>query len=922
MTAHTPISFWRYNLILEVSALLVGALILTGALLYALQVFDRYYLERQIEDAGRVSAFLQTHLDDAGQTLVRFTELPAEERSEGVAGLLTAFSDIYEIDSELRVKRIHKAVPLSQVFEGFSLQTGRLAGYLASRSNKGELSEMMRGLEDSRASVYVTISQSETQYLARLDLAYLQEFLTRYGNISRTPLLLVTQEGFVMLSSHRELPVPEIRPPDWLGVPGTNHSIAIDGKRWIPLLSEPTSTGTRVVTLIPTELLETQRRAVLVALAAALAAIAVLFIAKNLRVRQSLITPLTALPHRMQSIEQGSFSDPSAPFTSKHITESHPRKNTPRFRELEEIESRFTAMAEAIRDRESSLVAISAQAQAASQAKSVFLANMSHELRTPLNAVLGLTQFLERSDLNRSDREILSRIHEAGDSLLHIINDILDLSKIEAGEMKLNPRPFSLEEVLQRVHRLLAVQASDKGLEFILTPAPEPLPVLVGDEQRLQQILMNLVGNAIKFTEKGCVSISMTRLDQRHGSDPFVAPSDSREDTNTAGLLGLEIKVRDTGIGIQRQHLADLFAPFHQVENAMTRRFGGTGLGLSISRRLAELMGGGIEVDSEPGQGSEFRIHISFPLADASVKMQDHSTCPTTIGTVRLSGLRLLLVDDSATNRFLLEKILQREGAAVISAVDGAEAIQRLRDDLRPFSAVLMDLQMPVMDGVTAIRIIREELRKTDLPLIAVTAGIQGPQHDAARAAGADAILLKPLDLDRAVSCIQACVGKITAKTSTLARGPEAATLKPSDARPVSARRVIWESTPSENRTGESTDFPQIPGIDQEQAILLTQRNARLFIRLLALFRDEYAGSIETIRAALQEGDHKTAARHLHNLRGSATQIAATYLADLAGQLESAVCTDRTIPAMLLNTLGEVLNSLLEEVKKLEGVNL
>lgn len=944
MTARKPISFWRYNLILEIVALGVGALVLTVALLLALAEFGRYYLERQVEDAGRVGALLQTHLDDAAETLARFLELPEHEQSETVAELLTAFSDIYAIDSELRVQRAFKSTPSSQVFEGFSFQAGRLAGYLRNSNHQGELSDMMRGLEDGRASVYLTKNKDDRRYLARLDLNYLQEFLTRYGNISQTPLLLVTRDGFVMLSSHSELRVPEIRPTHWGSSPQTTDSVFIDGRRWIPLISEPTSTGMHVVSLIPTELLEAQRRAVLMALAVALAAIAILFLAKNVRVRRSLIRPLTALTHRIKAIEQGSFNDPGTTPMPEGAQVRDWSPKTIRFRELAEIESRFATMAQAIQDREDSLVAVSAKAQAASEAKSVFLANMSHELRTPLNAVLGLTQFLEQSDLDPSDREILNRIHEAGDSLLHIINDILDLSKIEAGEIRLDPRPFALEDLLQRVHRLFAVQASNKGLSLVLAPLPLPVPPLFGDAQRLQQILMNLVGNAVKFTERGQITITVApklglaggRIscpplaagsDPRHTPDTGHAPAlHSAPDTGHAPDLqhapdtghasdldhtreiGLEIRVRDTGIGIEPEHQTELFAPFYQVEHAMTRRFGGTGLGLSISRRLAELMGGYIELESTPGQGSEFRVCIPFSEAEEPVQTAENPDPEADTLTTRLSGLRILLADDSSTNRFLLEKTLQREGAEVVSAADGLQALECLRTDPIPFSGVLMDLQMPVMDGITAIRAIREELQQADLPLIAVTAGIRGPQHDAARAAGADAILIKPLNLDEAVAFIQTiCAARGT-------NGIRPPTPKPEFAPGYDARDLPGAEARPETAGTLTANFPEILGISRQDAIEVTQGNARLFLRLLELFQHQFAEVVPNIRRAIQDDELETAVHHVQHLRESAAQIAALTLSDLAQTLEPAIRSRSADLDDAVTALGETLEALLGEI--------
>jgi signal transduction histidine kinase/ActR/RegA family two-component response regulator len=371
-----------------------------------------------------------------------------------------------------------------------------------------------------------------------------------------------------------------------------------------------------------------------------------------------------------------------------------------------------------------------AQLIAASAAKSQFLAHMSHEIRTPMNGILGMTQILERDTLGPEQKAMVRQIRESGNSLLYIINDILDFSKIEAGQLRMDSQPFELPQVLDRLSNLLQPGAAAKGLQFdIEAPTPTP-PLLLGDPLRLEQVLINLVGNAVKFTETGGVTLA-------------VLPLSANADT-----VGLRFEVRDTGIGIDREALANLFQPFSQADASITRRFGGTGLGLVISKRLVELMGGQLHVDSESGQGSTFWFDVALPRAtlETTAAIQPAEAQTQQIGP-QLAGLKVLAVDDNRINLMVLEKALQREGATVTLAADGHQALQILREKIGDFDVVLMDIQMPVMDGLTATREIRLDPMLARVPVVALTAGVLAEEREAARAAGMDAFLTKPLDL-------------------------------------------------------------------------------------------------------------------------------------------------------------------------------
>ena len=365
-------------------------------------------------------------------------------------------------------------------------------------------------------------------------------------------------------------------------------------------------------------------------------------------------------------------------------------------------------------------------AQQLAQAKSAFLANMSHEIRTPLNAVLGLARIGARDSAGREAETTFTRILDAGTHLLGVINDILDISKIEAGKIGLESRPFLLAAVIEHAGGFIADVARQKGLVYEATVS-EDLPEWVsGDIQRLRQILINLLSNAVKFTEHGEVLLRVAR----EGEDIY-------------------FKVTDTGIGMSEEQLARLFRPFEQVDSSTTRKYGGTGLGLAISRDLARMMGGEITVESAPGAGSTFTLHL--PLPKTVPVLPD--LLPVKGNVARLSGLRLLAAEDMEVNRLILEDLLVGEGAQLVLAENGRQAVERLEEaGVSAFDAVLMDVQMPVMDGYEATRCIRA--LAPALPVIGLTAHALADERDKCLAAGMVEHVTKPIDTDVLVAAI------------------------------------------------------------------------------------------------------------------------------------------------------------------------
>lgn len=704
----------------------------------------------------------------------------------------------------------------------------------------------------------------------------------------------------------------------------------------------------------------------------------------------------------VQSPEKNAFSDAdvavleiladqvSVAIENSHLYETAQQELEERKRAERELQEYQAHLEEVIRERTSELVIARDRAEAASHAKSDFLAVMSHEIRTPLNGILGLTQLMQQTPLNNKQKDYMARLQHSGETLLATINDILDFSKIESNSMQLESVNFNLDDVLRKLSSLVAYRAQEKGLELVFNTSPDVPRLLVGDPLRLGQVLLNLVGNAIKFTELGevVVKISTEKL--------------------TADHAVLTFSVQDTGIGMTEAQLAGLFQPFTQADTSISRRYGGTGLGLTISQRLVNLMGGKISVQSQLGKGSTFTFTLEFtqqPLATLAksvtaeslrglkvLVIDDHAATldflkstlesfsfnvtttnsaqtglalleqqpldtpyrlviidlstrssmdslqaarairqslslthtpiilllsaeemlhqietsildgylvkpvtrsqlfdmvmqvfgyETTNETspaqtafndaeiLKLRGGKILLVEDNEINQIVAAEILQNMGLQVTVANNGEEGIWMLNNG--KFDAVLMDIQMPGMDGYQATARIRSDPRFTfnKLPIIAMTAHALDSDRAKALDAGLNDYVSKPIDINRLAS--------------TLLRW-------------LTPRKNKKTSRTSQSSNGETDSLPEeiTKCLDTGPALARLGDNLSLYRRILTMFREENATKAQTIRRAIQSNDLPQARRLVHTLKGVSGTIGANALMETARALEDAILTEKS----------------------------